>query len=176
MLVRARNTLALALTLAGACAPATQSGSARAIRVAPPVSGRVTNHVMIISIDGLRPDAIEQFRAPTLQRLMREGSYSRDAQTILPSTTLPSHTSMLTGVDVDVHGVTFNSDETANVGTLRVPTVFGLAHAAGLRTAAFFGKSKLQHLHLPHTLDYVRSLEGRIAWTGSAKRTVNDVK
>jgi predicted AlkP superfamily pyrophosphatase or phosphodiesterase len=176
MLVPARTTLALALTLAGACAPATQSGSARAIRVAPPVSGRVTNHVMIISIDGLRPDAIEQFGPPTLQRLMREGSYSRDAQTVLPSTTLPSHTSMLTGVDVDVHGVTFNSDTDANLNPLEVPTVFSLAHAAGFRTAAFFGKSKLQYLHLPRTLDYVRSLDGRIAWTGSAKRTVDDVE
>jgi predicted AlkP superfamily pyrophosphatase or phosphodiesterase len=173
----AHGALALALTLIAACAPGTPSvgaGGARIVK-APP-SGRVTDHVLIISIDGLRPDAIEQFRAPTLQRLMREGSYSRDAQTILPSTTLPSHTSMLTGVDVDVHGVTFNSDETANIGSLQVPTVFSLAHAAGFRTAAFFGKSKLQHLHLPHTLDYVRSLEGRIAWTGSAKRTVDDVK
>ena len=177
MLVRTQAAFALVLTLVSACAPATQSIGAAAARAAKPLpTGRVTDHVMIISIDGLRPDAIEQFRAPTLQRLMREGSYSRAAQTILPSTTLPSHTSMLTGVDVDVHGVIFNSDETANLETLRVPTVFSLAHAAGFRTAAFFGKSKLQHLHLPHTLDYVRSLEGRIAWTGSAKRTVDDVK
>ncbi len=177
MLTKSRLAFRLTLTLIAACAPATQSVDAVASRVAKsPPAGRVTNHVIIISIDGLRPDAIEQFRAPTLQRLMREGSYSRDAQTILPSTTLPSHTSMLTGVDVDVHGVTFNSDETGNVGPLQVPTVFSLAHAVGFRTAAFFGKSKLQHLHLPHTLDYVRSLEGRIAWTGSAKRTVDDVE
>ena len=174
MLRRSTRTFALALILLAACAPAsTPVGTVRPVK---PPSGRVTDHVLIISVDGLRPDAIQQFRAPTLQRLMREGNYSRDAQTILPSTTLPSHTSMLTGVDVDVHGVTFNSDEDANVSTLEVPTVFGIAHRAGFRTAAFFGKSKLQHLHVPQTLDYVRSMEGRVAWTGAAKRTVDEVK
>lgn len=175
MLARSRSIVAVALTLLAACAPATQTVDVRGMRPAPP-SGRVTDHVIIISIDGLRPDAIEQFRAPTLQRLMREGSYSRNAQTILPSTTLPSHTSMLTGVGVEVHGVTFNSDEDANVTTLEVPTVFSLAHAAGFRTAAFFGKSKLQHLHLPQTLDHVRSSDSRMAWAGSAKRTVDEVR
>src|SRR5687768_8438547 len=175
---KSRLGFTLALTLITACAPATQSVNAVASRAArSPPTGRVTNHVMIISIDGLRPDAIDLFRAPTLQRLMREGTYSRDAQTVLPSTTLPSHTSMLTGVDVDVHGVTWNSDETASDrGPVSVPTVFSLAHAAGFRTAAFFGKGKLQHLHLPRTLDYVRSLDGRVSWLGSAQRTVNDVE
>ena len=139
MLARSRRALPLVLTMVAACGPATRSVDAGAARPARPPEGRVTDHVMIISIDGLRPDAIEQFRAPTLQRLMREGSYSRDARTILPSTTLPSHTSMLTGVDVDVHGVTFNSDETATVSALQVPTVFSLAHEAGFRTAEFFG-------------------------------------
>lgn len=175
MLARSHCAVPVALTLIAACAPATQAVDARGARPAAP-PGRVTDHVVIISIDGLRPDAIEQFRAPTLQRLMREGSYSRDAQTILPSTTLPSHTSMLTGVDVHVHGVTFNSDDEANVTALAVPTVFSIAHAAGFRTAAFFGKTKLQYLHLPHTLDHVRSSDGRMGWAGSARRTVNDVR
>ncbi len=174
-------TFALALTasLAVACAPPTRrpdigATPAGSVRPSPP-AGHVTDHVLIISIDGLRPDAIEKFGATTLQRLMREGSYSRDAQTILPSTTLPSHTSMLTGVDADVHGVLFNTDRTGTVAPLDVPTVFGLAHAAGFRTAAFFSKGKLQHLHVPKTLDYVRSLDSRVSWLGSAKRTVDEV-
>jgi predicted AlkP superfamily pyrophosphatase or phosphodiesterase len=158
--------------LATACAPPAVEPSAPR----PVPAGRVTDHVVIISIDGLRPDAIERFNAATLRRLMREGTYSRDAQTILPSTTLPSHTSMLTGVDIDVHGVTWNTDEMSHLGPVTVPTVFGLAHAAGFRTAAFFGKGKLRHLHVPHTLDYVWSLNGYISWLGSARLTVQDVE
>src|SRR5689334_12837495 len=68
-----------------------QQGSARAPR------GRVSDHVVVVSIDGLRPDAIARFKAPTLTRLMHEGRYSLSAQTISLSLTLPSHTSMLTG-------------------------------------------------------------------------------
>jgi predicted AlkP superfamily pyrophosphatase or phosphodiesterase len=170
-----RSVLLVALLVAACVRPAQAPDAAHQDAARPAAKGRVTNHVLIISIDGLRPDAIERFNAATLQRLMQEGAYSRDAQTILPSTTLPSHTSMLTGVDVDVHGVIWNSDETSHRGPLTVPTVFGLAHVAGFRTAAFFGKGKLQQLHVPRTLDYVRALETRVSWYGSARRTVTDV-
>src|SRR4051812_38689313 len=74
---------------------------------APPrtvgLHGRVTDHVIVISVDGLRPDAIEKYDAQTIKRLMREGRYSLNAQTITTSLTLPSHTSMLTGVGADIH-------------------------------------------------------------------------
>src|SRR6267378_3240742 len=60
------------------------------------VHGRVTDHVIVISVDGLRADAIHKFHAPTIERLMREGRYSLTAQTINTSLTLPAHTSMLT--------------------------------------------------------------------------------
>ena len=138
---------------------------------------RVSNHVIIVSIDGLRPDAIGAFRATTLQRLMREGSYSLSAQTILPSKTLPSHTSMLTGVDVEGHGISWNSDETDEHGHVNVPTVFALAKQAGYTTAAFFSKTKFHHLEVPASLDHVRSpqgglLTGRFTW----ERTVQLVE
>lgn len=121
---------------------------------------RTSDHVIVISIDGLRPDAIAKFGASTLQRLMREGTYTLEAQTILPSKTLPSHTSMLTGVDVDQHGIDWNSDETDDHGHVDVPTVFGLARAQGLKTAAFFSKPKFHHLEAPNSLDHVRSPKG----------------
>jgi predicted AlkP superfamily pyrophosphatase or phosphodiesterase len=157
------------LALAAACAPL--SGVSTPASPTPARSGRVTDHVVIISLDGLRPDAIDTFGATTLQRLMREGAHAPDAQTILPSTTLPSHTSMLTGVDPAVHGITWNTDQVAVRGYVRVPTVFSLARAAGLRTAAFFGKSKLHHIHAPTTLDHVHSSEGWLPWRFSGIRT-----
>lgn len=116
--------------------------------------GAVTGHVIIISLDGLRPDAITAESAPTLDRFMHEGSYARIAQTIMPSLTLPSHTSMLTGQPPNVHGITWNSDEVASRGTVRTPTVFEVAHDHGFRTAAFFSKSKFEHLQVKGTLDY----------------------
>ena len=155
------------LALVGACArPAPAPSAPR-----PTPAGRVTNHVVIISVDGLRPDAIERFGAKTLRRLMREGSVAPDAQTVLPSTTLPSHTSMLTGVDPDVHGITWNSDEVEERGYVQVPTVFAVARAAGLRTAAFFGKSKLNHVHAPATIDYMQTFDPNRPWQRSGQHT-----
>ena len=52
-------------------------------------AGAVTDHVVVISIDGLRPDAIDRFGARTLQRLKAEGASASEATTIFPSKTLP---------------------------------------------------------------------------------------
>jgi hypothetical protein len=165
--------LGLATSLAAACTPTGTSGDQHSRSPAP--AGRVTNHVLIVSVDGLRPDAIERFGATTIRRLMREGSYAPDAQTVLPSTTLPAHVSMLTGVDPTIHRITWNSDEIQRRGYVRVPTVFGLARAEGLRTAAFFGKSKLNHIHARATLDHVHALDGRLPWQGSGQVTAEVV-
>jgi len=138
-------------------------------------AARVTPHVVLVSIDGLRPDAIEAFEAPTLQRLMREGSYTLTASTITPSKTLPSHTSMLTGQPPEAHGVLWNTVLTADREIVDAPTVFGIARARGYGTAAFFSKPKFQPLQQPGTLDYSQAPGG---WFGgwSSSRTAADVE
>lgn len=141
---------------------------------AAPVGEAISGHVVVISIDGLRPDAIEKFGAGTLQRLMREGSYSLDAQTIMPSSTLPSHTSMLTGEELDEHGITWNRNEEGEHGHVEIPTVFAQAQARGMETAAFFAKGKFHHLNVPNTLDHVRLPDGNDKW--SAAQTVGHVE
>jgi predicted AlkP superfamily pyrophosphatase or phosphodiesterase len=130
--------------------------------------------VVLLSIDGLRPDAIETFAAPTLQRLAREGSYAK-ASTILPSSTLPSHTSMLTGQPPERHHVIWNTVLSADTDLVDAPTIFGVARAHGYRTAAFFSKPKFHPLQRPGTLDYSEAPGG---WFGrwSSDRTVTDVE
>jgi predicted AlkP superfamily pyrophosphatase or phosphodiesterase len=137
-----------------------------------PEQGAVSSHVVVISIDGLRPDAIARFNARTLLRLQKEG-VAGTAQTIFPSKTLPSHVSMLTGVTPDVHGVTWNSEEMDEHGYVRVPTVFGIAHRHGYTTAAFFSKAKFRHLQKPGTLDYTQAPRGD-NWP--ATKTIADVQ
>ena len=126
---------------------------------------RRTDAVVVISLDGLRPDAIARFDAELLQRMVREGSYSLEAQTILPSKTLPSHTSMLTGVEPAEHGITWNDNRVLAEGVVAVPTAFGIAREAGLKTAAFFSKDKFQHLVVPGTIDYA-VYPGSGKWSG----------
>jgi predicted AlkP superfamily pyrophosphatase or phosphodiesterase len=109
-------------------------------------------HVFIISVDGGSPVAIEQSKMPVLQRMVKEGAHSWHAQTIKPSLTLPSHTSMLTGLPMEKHKVTWNNWEPTN-GIVKVSTVFAAAKQAGLSTAMFVGKEKFLHLAQPGTVD-----------------------
>ena len=136
--------------------------------------GTATKHVVIVSVDGLRPDAIARFGARNIGRMIREGSHTLAATTISPSKTLPSHTSMLTGEGPEEHGITWNTNETLTHATVAIPTVFAVARAKGLRTAAFFSKGKFNHLEVPGSLDYTQAPEGDGRW--SAKRTVGDVE
>jgi predicted AlkP superfamily pyrophosphatase or phosphodiesterase len=135
----------------------------------------ITRNVILVSIDGLRPDAIDKFAAPTLQRLMREGSYSLSARTIMPSSTLPSHTSMLSGEPPEQHHVTWNNVVTAEKDVVEFSTVFSVARANGYRTAAFFSKAKFSPLQRPGSLDYSQAPGG---WFGkwASARTVHDVR
>ncbi len=102
-------------------------------------------HVVIITIDGLRPDALDLANTPTLDSLREQGAYSPNAQTIIPSFTLPSHVSMLTGVAPPAHGIV---EALPCIGCrLSIgPTLFNVAHNAGLKTGALFGKEKLGYL------------------------------
>jgi predicted AlkP superfamily pyrophosphatase or phosphodiesterase len=112
----------------------------------------LAEHVFIISIDGGKPSVIDESRMPVLKRLVAEGAYTWKASTIYPCLTLPSHTSMLTGVGPDKHHIIWNS-YLPSFGVVRVPTVFAEAKQAGLSTAMFVGKKKFRHLLLPGSVD-----------------------
>jgi len=110
----------------------------------PTVVAAAPGRVAIISIDGLRPDAILTVGAPNILALAARGAYSWRAQTILPSTTLPSHVSMLSGFTPDVHRMDWD-DYTTERGPIPVPTIFSVAQGQGRRTAMIAGKHKFTY-------------------------------
>ena len=176
----ARAVVAISAVTLGACASASAGPLPFPTLGRETPDGAVSSHVVLVSVDGLRPDAIGEFRARTLQRLMKEGTYTLSARTILPSKTLPSHTSMLTGEDVDEHGITWNTNQVGDHGHVEVPTIFDVAHERGFHTAAFFSKTKFEHLQREGTLDYTQAPSaGRIPWFGDkwdVSRTMGDVE
>jgi len=110
----------------------------------PPAPGEI-QHVVLVSVDGLNPQAITQLGpqgAPTFYRLMSEGVSTLNARTVLEATqTLLNHTSMVTSRPVTApggHGVTFNED---NGSTVHVSAgeycagIFDVVHDAGGATA-----------------------------------------
>ena len=109
-------------------------------------------HVFIISFDQGNPDLIQRTEMPTFHRMATNGARTWEAYTIIPPLTLPSHTSMLTGVGVQKHQVLWNDYQPTN-GFVKVPTVFSLAKERGLKTAMFVGKEKFKHLEVPGSID-----------------------
>ncbi len=123
-----------------------------AAAVASPPPARPYDRVVVVSFDGMRPDGMERAEAPNLHRLRAEGAYALRAETVGDSSTLPSHSSMLSGVEVRVHGMTFD-DLHPERGFIRVPTALGYAHDAGFATAMFVSKDKLRHIAVPGSVD-----------------------
>jgi hypothetical protein len=109
-------------------------------------------NVVIISIDGLRPDALAIADTPALDALQATGAYSAKAQSVLPSVTLVNHASMLSGLLPANHGIDWNNAE-PELGKIKGTTLFSVAHQAGLRTVMVVGKPKLDHIDVPGTVD-----------------------
>lgn len=111
--------------------------------------------VLIVSIDGLRPDRLLLADAPVLHGLLRGGAYTMWARTTSVAITLPSHTSMLTGVTPRKHGIEWNRDLPFSQPVYpNVPTIFEMAMKAGYTTGFVAGKSKLETLMKPGTITH----------------------
>ena len=67
------------------------------------------NKVILISVDGMRPDGFLECGNPYIHELMKSSSYALDARTIFPSVTLPCHMSLFHSVPAERHGITTNT-------------------------------------------------------------------
>jgi predicted AlkP superfamily pyrophosphatase or phosphodiesterase len=133
--------LLAALALLALAAPASgQGGSAR--------------HVVVLSLDGARADAL---RAATPAALAARGAVSWTARTTLPSVTLSAHASMLSGVPPSVHGVVGN-DWHQGQPYFERPTVFSEVTRAGGRAVGLVAKAKLLMLMPPGSVAAARHL------------------
>jgi arylsulfatase A-like enzyme len=151
-------TAALLLTHASASAqttkPATTESSASTPDALPP-SSLPRPRVLIISIDGLRPDLLLRAKTPYIHELFEAGSYSFWARTVPHAITLPSHVSMLTGVAPRKHGIEWNVDLPLTKPVYpKFLTLFGVAKKAGYTTAMAAGKMKFGALLEPGTVDW----------------------
>jgi len=105
--------------------------------------------VVIISVDGFRPDFYldTAWHTVTMHSLMRQGTYAKGVNSVFPSMTYPSHTTIVTGVQPLQHGVYYNAmfESTGSTGriywndsSIKTPTLWTAAQKKGLKTAALF--------------------------------------
>ena len=112
--------------------------------------------VILICIDGMRPDAFLACGNPYTAELQRISAHTLDAVTVMPSLTLPCHMSMFHGVIPQLHGVTSN---TFAPSARPVDGIFELVKKSGRRSSMHYGWEPLRDLSAPSTIqwaDYVR--------------------
>ena len=106
--------------------------------------------VVMIAIDGLRPDqltspASREWNVPVLRGLSRDGATAVGVRGVLPTLTLPSMATLVTGTSPDAHGVVNNIRCGADArqdgeyywyaSDVNVETLWDAARRAGMRTA-----------------------------------------
>ena len=134
--MKIRRLVVLALLLAWA------SGTSAA---AP--APRPADHVIVVMLDGCRPDLLRRARTPNLRALAAAGTTYLQAQTVYPSQTRVAFVSLPTGAYPGSHGIVGGNDvmdaewKTVGMGDddpiaaqalVARPTVFEAATAAGL--------------------------------------------
>lgn len=109
------------------------------------------NKVILISIDGMRPDGLMNCGNPYVKELERKCTYTYTAQSMDPSVTLPCHFSMTHSVTPERHGILTNT----YVPQVRpVNGIFEKIRNAGGVSAMFYGWEPLRDIALPDTLNF----------------------
>lgn len=108
-------------------------------------------HVLMISLDGMRPEYVLQaerygLTLPTLRRFLIDGTYADGVRGVAPTLTFPSHTTLMTGVPPAEHGIVSNTVFDPMLEhrgewywyfrLIKADTLYQVASRAGLTTAA----------------------------------------
>ena len=97
--------LSLLLGCGGSGSPRLEAGGAA---FWPPPEPGARPKVLLIGVDGVRPDVLREVHTPNLDALAAAGSFSDQAQNVRPTVSGPCWSSMLIGVGPDKHGVVSN--------------------------------------------------------------------
>ena len=131
---------------------------AAACGIAPAESETLpSRRVVLVSVDGLRADALAEM--PALSALRERAQWTDSMLTVAPALTVPGHLSLFSGRDVTTLGVTTNSlDESAAITLLMngASSIFQWVRAGGGRSIAIIGGALVP----PHQLTTAQSFFG----------------
>ena len=132
-----RDMRVLCATLAAALVGSVATGCG----IAPAENeGLPARRVVLVSVDGLRADALAEM--PALSALRARAQWTDSMQTVVPAITVPGHLSLFSGRDVTTLGVTTNDlDERAAIALLMngASSIFQWVRSAGGRSVAIIG-------------------------------------
>jgi predicted AlkP superfamily pyrophosphatase or phosphodiesterase len=110
---------------------------------------QTAKHVIFLTIDGFRPDFYldSGWQTPNLHALMKDGAYAKGVNSVFPSMTYPSHTTLVTGVQPAKHGIYYNNIFTPDGArqqpywqdsSIHVPTIWKAAKDKGMTVASLY--------------------------------------
>src|SRR5579885_942790 len=106
-------------------------------------------HVILFVLEGVGKESLKSGAMPVLSRLVKDGSVTWNAKAVNPPLRLPTMASLLTGLPVEKHGITWNAFDFIR-GYPRPPTVFDyLDLSGGKDSAIFFMDESLYQLAKP---------------------------
>jgi predicted AlkP superfamily pyrophosphatase or phosphodiesterase len=108
--------------------------------------------LVLVSMDGFRPDDLGHGRTPNLDALARDGVRAAGMRPSYPSLTFPNHYTLVTGLRPDHHGVIHNSIDDPALGRFEISDdkavgdarwwggepIWATAEKAGVRSATMF--------------------------------------
>jgi hypothetical protein len=102
---------------------------------APSKSG--TEHVILFVLEGFGQESLKGGTMPVLGKLIKDGSVTWSASGVKPALRLPTMASLVTGMPVEKHGITWNFFEFSR-GYPRHPSLFDYLDLSGGRDSAIF--------------------------------------
>ena len=109
------------------------------------------NKIIMILADGMRPDFVMSSKNPYIKAFLSDSAYTMAAQTVMPSVTLPCHTSLFLSVPSERHGIL------TNTWVPQVRPVKGLVEVlseAGKSCAFVYDWEPLRDLTRPESLSF----------------------
>ncbi len=103
----------------------------------PPTTTTVSEHVILFVLEGVDQQALKTGSMSVFSRLVRDGAATWSAESITAPRRLPAMASLLMGLPVDQHGITWNAFEFSR-GYPRPPTLFDYLDLSGGRDSAIF--------------------------------------
>ncbi|SDE66328.1 Type I phosphodiesterase / nucleotide pyrophosphatase [Mucilaginibacter pineti] len=108
------------------------------------VKAQKTSHVIVMSIDGFRPEMYQNtsWQTPNLKALMNQGTYANHMLSVFPSYTYPTHTAMVTGAFPARSGIYYNQPVGSKgdwhwfTSAIKVPTLWQVLKKSGKTTSA----------------------------------------
>jgi hypothetical protein len=127
----------LAVPLFFLCLVLPRGAALAAVSAPASASTTPTEHVILFVLEGFGQDSLKGGTMPTLSRLIKEGAVTWSATAVKPALRLPTMASLITGMPVEKHGITWNTFEFSR-GYPRAPSVFDYLDLSGGRDSAIF--------------------------------------